>query len=127
MPIITWSASDFLKQRYMNSYKDKLIEVTERGILFRKYYFPFGDRCVPLDQIEKIEVMPPSLMNGSWRLWGSGDLRTWFPLDWKRPSRDRIFLAHLRGNSRRIGFTAEDAKKLETILQQRRLIQNVSP
>jgi hypothetical protein len=103
-------------------YKDKLIEVTDKGITFHRYYFPFGDRTIPFAQIEHIDVGPPSIIAGSWRLWGTSDFRTWFPLDWKRPKRDRIFVASLRYSSRRIGFTVEDGSRVERILRELKLL-----
>jgi hypothetical protein len=104
-------------------YKDKFIEVTDEGITFHRYYFPFaGARHVSFAQIERVEVRPPSVLGGSWRLWGTTDFRTWFPLDGKRPARDRIFVASLRDTSRRIGFTVEDSPKVERLLSERGLL-----
>ena len=104
-------------------YKDRLIEVTDQEVVFHHYCFPFlGDKRVPLSQVDRVEVRPPSLFNGSWRLWGTGDFRTWFPLDIKRPSRDRIFMAFLRGRSRRIGFTVEDSQKVTGVLKEQGLL-----
>jgi hypothetical protein len=97
-------------------YKDKLVEIAEHGLTFRRYYFPFGDRYVPFDEFDKIEVTDPSLSDGSWRLWGTSDFQTWFPLDTRRPARDRIFVGLLRGKSRRIGFTVEHGAEVEKLL-----------
>lgn len=106
----------------MRIYKDKLIELSDEEIIFHRYYFPFGgDRRVSWGQIASIQVKEPSLLGGSWRLWGSGDFRTWFPLDFKRPGRDRIFVAILRDSLRRIGFTVEDSQKVIAILKEREL------
>ena len=105
-------------------YKDGLVEITDQEVIFHRYYFPFGgDKHVPLSQIESVEVRPPSFLGGSWRIWGSSDLRTWFPLDGARPSRDRIFITHLRGRSHRICFTVERSKEVAEILRQRGLLQ----
>lgn len=103
-------------------YKDKLIEVTDEGVTFHRYYFPFGNRSVSFAQIERIEVGSPSIFDGSWRLWGTSDFRTWFPLDGRRPSRDRIFVASLRDSSRRIGFTVEDSSEVARVLKERGLL-----
>jgi hypothetical protein len=105
------------------TYKDKLIEVTDREVVFHHYYFPFGgDKHVPFSQIESIQARPASFFGGSWRLWGTGDFRTWFPQDFKRPSRDQIFFASLRGSSRRIGFTVEDSHAARSVLKERGLL-----
>jgi hypothetical protein len=104
-------------------YKDRLIEVTDEEVIFHCYYFPLGgDKHVPLAHIENVQIKQPSFFCGSWRLWGSSGFRIWFPLDYRRPSRDRIFIASLRGNSRRIGFTVEDSQKVADILKERGLL-----
>jgi len=108
-------------------YQDKLIEITDQEVVFHRYYFPFGgDKHVPFSHIESIQVRQPSFFGGSWRIWGSGDFLTWFPLDGGRPSRDKIFLASLRNSYRRIGFTVEDSQKVASILRERGLIHDTS-
>jgi hypothetical protein len=102
-------------------YQDKLIEVTDEAITFHRYYFPFGARRVPFDQIESIQVQPGPT-GDNWRLWGSSNFKIWFPLDMKRPRRESIFIASLRGTSRQIGFTVEDSRKVETLFRDRGLI-----
>lgn len=103
-------------------YKDNLIEITDQEIVFFRYYFPFcNKRRVPLRHIKSVEVRKPSLLGGSLRLWGTGDLRTYFPLDWNRSGRDRIFITLLNKssswwNSRRIGFTVDDSQKVIDVL-----------
>jgi len=104
-------------------YKDSLIELTDEEIVFHRYFFPFGnDKHVALNLIERIEVKQPSFRAGSGRLWG-GDFQTWFPLDFKRPSRDRIFIVFLRGSSCRIGFTVEDSQLVTSLLKEIGLLQ----
>ncbi len=108
-------------------YKDGLIEITDQELVFHRYYFPFGgDKHLPLSQIESVQVRPPSFWGGSWRIWGAGDLRTWFPLDGARPSRDRIFITLLRGRFHRIGFTVEHSEEVTVVLKQRGLLQPTS-
>jgi hypothetical protein len=104
-------------------YKDGLIEITDQEIVFRCYYFPSGaDKSVPLNQIEGVQVRKPSFFGGRWRLWGTGNFLTWFPWDGARPSRDRIFMAYLRGSSRRIGFTVENSQKVIELFRERGLL-----
>ena len=97
-------------------YSDKLVEITGDAIPFRMYYFPFGSKRVKLPTIARLRVMAPTLLNGKWRQWGTGDFSTWFPLDWRRSSRDRIFLAFLADRRVRIGFTVEDSDAVIRIL-----------
>jgi len=100
-------------------YQDDLIEITDQEVVFHRYYFPFGgNKHVPLSQIKDIRVRPSSALGGSWRIWGSGDFQTWFPLDGARPSRDRIFVAALRDSYWHIGFTVEDSQKVIGVLKE---------
>lgn len=103
-------------------YADSLVEITPEGICFKSYYFPFGAKSVWFADIDHVTAEKPTLLNGQYRIQGSSDLRTWFPRDWKRPRRAVIFFAHLRGSSRSIGFTVEDAKQVEGILRDKHLL-----
>ncbi|HYW04405.1 MAG TPA: hypothetical protein VFA86_10740 [Gammaproteobacteria bacterium] len=109
-------------------YSDRLIEITDEEIVFRGYYLPVaGSRFVPLDRIGSVRVLRPSLFRGSWRIWGSGDFRTWFTWDPGRPGRERIFVASVRGGYWKIGFTVEDsARATEVLLELGVLIEDRS-
>ncbi len=89
-------------------YADGLMELTVSTIRFHRYYFPFGSKTVPLSQVEHIEVRPARLGTGRWRVWGTSDFITWFPLDWSRPWRKSIFMLHPKDKVCRIGFTVEN-------------------
>ena len=104
-------------------YSDKLVEITKNGILFRNYHFPFGSKRVAFSEVDGILAKEATLLNGKWRLWGTGDLVTWFPCDWKRPTRDRIFLLSFPGRRRRIGFTVEDSRKVMNVLNSKGLLR----
>jgi hypothetical protein len=103
-------------------YADRLIQVTETSILFKSYYFPSGSKRIELSDIDHVEVIEPTLLSGKWRIHGSGDFRTWFPRDLKRPKRDRLFIIHLRNRWRRIGFTVEDSNRLIDVLKDRKIL-----
>ena len=99
-------------------YEDHLVCITTQTITFRNYYFPFGTpKSVPFDQIERIEFSKPSIMNGQWRIWGSGNLLTWFPCDWNRPKRDLIFILFKRNARTSIGFTVENSTMAQLTLE----------
>jgi hypothetical protein len=105
-------------------YKDGLVEITDQEIVFHRYYFPFGgDKRVLISDIDSVEVRPPSFWGGSWRIWGSGNFRSWFPLDGARPSRDRLFFTNLRGGFRRIGFTVEHSEEAVLVLKAQGLLR----
>ena len=103
-------------------YSDGLVEITEGCICFKNYYFPVGSKYISFSDILSVTTAHPNWLNGKYRLHGSGDLRTWFPRDWHRPSRSEIFYAHVRNSSRCIGFTVEDAVRVEQILRDKHLL-----
>ncbi len=108
-------------------YKDALVEISDQEIVFHRYYFPFcSDKRVPLQQVERVETRQPGLWGGSWRIWGSGDFHTWFPLDGARPNRDRIFIMFLKNRYWRIGFTVEHSQEVTEILKERGLLRETA-
>jgi hypothetical protein len=105
-------------------YSDSLVKITGSSILFRRYGFFEGDRLVEFSEIEKIMVKKPSIWNGRFRFHGTGDFKTWFPKDFQRYKRDRIFIAFIRNKWWRIGFTVENSDAVLKILQEKGLIAN---
>ncbi len=103
-------------------YSDKLIELTDKNLLFRHYYFPLGDKTIELKNIKRIEILKPTLMSGKWRIHGTGDFTTWFPWDAGRPNRDMIFRLTLHKGWLRIGFTVENSARVKAILEEMGLL-----
>jgi hypothetical protein len=98
-------------------YSDSLVAVSQSRIDIRNYYFPFGTKSVKFSDILSVEKKPPTLSNGKWRLWGTGDFRTWFSKDWHRPQRSCIFLLSLVTQKIRIGFTVENSEKFIEVIK----------
>lgn len=106
-------------------YKDSLVEINGDTITFKDYYFPMGSKFVNFSQVEYVLEKTPTVWNGKWRMHGTGDLlfRIWFPADYNRPNRDKIFVMKLKHKWIKIGFTAEDSKTVSEIFKERGLIQ----
>jgi hypothetical protein len=104
-------------------YSDSLVEITGESILFKRYDIFERDRLVNFSDIEKIIVKNPSIWNGKFRFHGSGDFHTWFPRDFQRYKRDRVFCAFIRGRWWRIGFTVENSAAVIKIFQEKGLIR----
>ena len=101
-------------------YSDKLISINEEEITFHKYYFPtHSDKTMKYSDIKKIKVVKPSLINGKYRYWGTGDLLHWFPLDTQRSKREAIYILYKKSKRSRIGFTVENNDKVTKILKQK--------
>ncbi|MFZ0455799.1 MAG: hypothetical protein WCE54_12510 [Ignavibacteriaceae bacterium] len=100
-------------------YKDNLVEIREDSFTLKNYYFPFGSKKVLSKDIENIEVKEPTLINGRWRIWGTGNLLYWFPLDFLRPSRKKIFFVTYKNQRIKSGFTVVDPEKVEKIFKKK--------
>jgi hypothetical protein len=91
-------------------YEDSLVVLTPESLILKRYYFPtLKPKLLSLADIQRIEVVPANLWTGRWRIWGTGTLFTWYPLDFGRPKRDRVFRLTQRNKSIRIGFTVENS------------------
>jgi hypothetical protein len=100
-------------------YSDKLISITDDALYIDG--FLLGSKCVPFSRIKTIKILKPTIWNGKFRIVGSGDLRTWFPSDSSRTSRDMIFVVLMHGKWIRYGFTAEDSATVKQIFQNLKL------
>lgn len=108
-------------------YSDKLVVIKETGILLRNFYFPtFSDKNIMFSEIEKIEIVKPTLISGKFRYWGTGDFLHWFPLDIKRNKRDAIFILYRKSKGMNIGFTVENSDEVIEIFKQKVDIKNVT-
>jgi hypothetical protein len=106
-------------------YSDSLVTIMKKSILFKRYGFFEGDRLVLFSEIEKIVVKKPSLWNGKFRFHGTGDFKAWFPKDFQRYKRDKIFFAFIRNKWWRIGFTVENSDEVIRIFREKGLIKNL--
>lgn len=97
-------------------YSDKLVEITQDSIRFRNYYFPFGSKRVAFKEVGGVAVTESVGIAEKWRIQGTMDFITWFPRDWRRPTRDRIYILSFPNKRRRIGFTVEDSHTVTNLL-----------
>ena len=104
-------------------YKDSLIKICDDTIVFKNYYFPTGSKSIKLSQVEYVEEKAPTRRNGKSRLHGTGNFKTWFPADYDRPSRDKIFVMKVKGKWIRIGFTVENSYAVSELFRTRGLLQ----
>lgn len=101
-------------------YSDKLVEIKGDEILFHKYYFPtLSDKKLKYSEVEKIEIVQPTIKNGKFRYWGTGDFLHWFPVDNLRSKRNVIYILHKKNKRIRVGFTVENSELVIEILKQK--------
>jgi hypothetical protein len=104
-------------------YKDNLVAISKYSIIIFNYYFPtFKEIEVNFSEIEKIEVKEPSLITGKYRYWGTGDFTSWYPKDFKRSTRDKIFFLYRRYKRIKIGFSVENSQEVISIFKSKHLI-----
>jgi hypothetical protein len=74
--------------------------------------------------VQYVKEKPPTLWNGKWRLHGTGDplFRIWFPADYDRPSRDKIFAMKVKNKWIRIGFTVENSLAVSELFKTKGLL-----
>lgn len=69
-------------------YDDGRIVCDDEGLTIRWYYL-WGSKRFPYGAIRSARPFTLGLLQGKWRLWGSGNLRTWYHLDLSRPRKER--------------------------------------
>jgi hypothetical protein len=107
---------DWEKKVFVMYDADSLIQITEDSLVINDCFFPWISKRIPFEEIIKVQVFEPSLLNGSWRLWGTGTFQTWYAMDGKRPQRDAIFVAHINDSWMNIGFSVESSTDVIRIL-----------
>ena len=109
------------------AYTDSLVDITEDAISFKNYYYPSSNtKVLSFSDVSNVRVAKPTLGNGKWRLWGTGNIVTWFPKDFERPSRSDIFFVKPQGAWITIGFTVENAAAVKEILSRKGLLSTSS-
>ena len=108
-------------------YSDGLVLITGDSITFRNYSLFLKPRTVSFSDVDHIDVKRARTGTGKYRIWGSGNFCTWFPLDSGRPSRDRIFHLTLKTRGMNIGFSVENSPEVTRILKNMGLIGSEEP
>lgn len=105
------------------NYADSLVEITDEDILLKKYYFPtFASKLIKLAKIEKIQIIKKTLFDDEFKVMGTSDFQTWYPLDSLRHKRKFLYLIFEKNKRRKIAFTVEDDDKFKSLLADRGVI-----
>ena len=100
-------------------YDDKTIRITDKELVIRGYYFPFGAaRTIPLESLQRVELKRLTLLGGAYRLWGMGALPVWFHWD-KNRFRKKFYIELDLGNWLKIGITPDDLQAVLAELRRR--------
>lgn len=68
-------------------YDDGRIICDDEGLTIRWYYLS-GAKRIPYRAIRSAQAFPLGRIRGKWRLWGTGDFRSWYHLDGARPGKE---------------------------------------
>jgi hypothetical protein len=99
-------------------YDDRLVQLNSDGLTIRRYYFPLGtSKHIPYAHIKGVQQWHMGPWTGKGRLWGSGDLRHWFPLDLHRPWKEKALILDL-GTWVQPVITPDDPNRFLTLLQE---------
>jgi hypothetical protein len=100
------------------NYADTTIESNDEELRLRWYYFPFGTKRIAWRRITNVREhdMGTGITGGRWRIWGSGDLVHWMPLDVRRPKKRRMFILEIEGSPFRPCVTPDDPDAFQAAL-----------
>lgn len=99
-------------------YNDGLVELDQEGVTIRRFYFPWaGSKRIQYTDIQDVQCRSMGVWTGKGRLWGSGDLRHWAPLDLRRPKKDTAIILDL-GKFVRPVFSPDDPARVMTLVRQ---------
>ncbi len=99
-------------------YDDGLVQLDLDGLTIRRYYFPLGtSKRISYARIKGVQEKHMGALTGKGRLWGSGDLRHWFPLDPRRPQKEKALVLDV-GKWLRPVITPEDPDRVLALLQE---------
>jgi hypothetical protein len=99
-------------------YDDGLVRLDGDGITIRRYYFPLAtSKRIAYEQLKSVEDRPIGMLTGKGRLWGSGDLVHWLPLDLRRPRKDRALILDV-GSRVKPTITPDDPDRVLKLLRQ---------
>jgi hypothetical protein len=74
-------------------YEDAGLTLDEHGITIRRYYFPMaGHKRIAYPDIRAVTAQPITWNSGKGRFWGASDPRYWFPLDFRRGSKQTLLI-----------------------------------
>lgn len=104
-------------------YHDRYVEIYPTHMILNGFYFgPIGRKQIDFDSVSSIEALGLDFWKGRYRIQGTGDFKTWFAHDIRRPSRDRAFIVRRAGKWWRIGFSCEDFDKVAALFEAKGLL-----
>ena len=98
------------------TYSDRWIDMDDRQIVIRGYYFPWGTKRIPYNSIRHVTRVKLGALTGRARIWGTANPGVWVSLDPRRPTKTTGFLID-HGRTVTPLITPDDAQAAETTLR----------
>lgn len=70
-------------------YEDNYLVLDDDALTIKEYYFPFGSKRIPYEQIQHVSVKELGVLSGRFRVWGMDLEPYWYHLDLIRPGKKR--------------------------------------
>lgn len=83
-----------------DAYADRWIECGPDALRIHGYYFPWGTKRIPYEEIRGIRRVKMSALTGKLRIWGTGNPRYWASLDPGRPRKHTALILDVGGSVR---------------------------
>lgn len=100
----------------MSNYSDRWIRCTDREILIKGYYFPWGTKRIPYSAIRSVQRVSLSAGRGQLRIWGTANPRYWASLDPGRHSKSAGLILDL-GHFVHPFITPDDPDSVENLIR----------
>lgn len=99
-----------------STYRDRYIQCTDANLIIYNYYFPAGNKTIPLINIRNLERVPLQwYFGGRGRIWGTASPGVWAHLDPMRPKKTEGLLLDI-GQSTRPLITPNNVPLLIKVL-----------
>jgi hypothetical protein len=100
-------------------YDDGLIQLDRHAITLRRYHFPSGtSKVIPLSSVRGYTAAPLRVWQDRFRVWGSGDLRRWLPMDLRRPLKSTVITLDVAGAFPKPACTPERPAEFTAMLDE---------
>ena len=97
-------------------YRDDVVKLDEHAITIRAYYWPFGSKRIPYEEIQRFERRPLKSGHGQFRVQGIDLRRRWYSRDRKRGEKELAIDLDV-GKPIRPVLTPDDPIEVLAILQ----------
>lgn len=103
----------------MPVYEDKYVVLDEHAITIKTYYFPWGSKRIPYDDIDQVREEELDFWSGKWRIWGTRKPPQWFHLDWNRPGKPKCIILETNTGWSKPVLTPESHEKVLSLLREK--------